>query len=859
MTEGAARSRRSIIKNFSVTLTLSLLVVAGGVLWGGYLSTTATATDELRVKADEQLSELLEILKVPLWNYSDREIKVIGDAYLGHDSVKALTIRDVHGEVLYANDKGDASALFTIEGAVVYRDQTLGVVSFVASGQYLETLKRSFLSSYFTIVVVMVFATLILAGASLSILLKKSFSNFGGLVEDYARGSERAFAQGAAYVEFAPLVDALKDMSARVEEHYAALKASDARLNAFFNESPVGMLIYDAEGRHLKINETLTRVSGISVEAHLGKTLHELLPKEVADEADAVRRQIMKTGQPVVWELSGVLPNASTETQYFLNSFFPIFGPDAKPVAVGGSVVDISELKHTQRALQRLNVELEHRVEERTEELAREKERAENYLKIAATMIVALDARGDVIMINDRGCEVLGYDKKDLVGRNWFETVLGGNERQAVHAIFEQVMSGQLEPVEHFENDVVTRNGERRLISWHNTSITDKDGKIIGSLSAGLDITEQRAIQNSLEEAFELNETIFVHSPVGIAIFDGDGDCIMANQALCDITGATKAQLLAQNFHTIESWKTSGFYDHALKALSNNERVRSEAQIKTTFGRDIVGDCHFAPISVYGQVHLLLMINDMTALKKVQEQLVQSSKMATLGEMATGVAHELNQPLNVIRLAMNNIQNKADRGQADAQYLAAKLEKVVAQVDRASSIIDHMRIFGRKPNSEMALLDPAEVVESAMGLIGEQLRLAGIEVTSDIVDTNSCILGHRVQVEQVLLNLLANARDELDDRKANDKRIALRVGASEDGKEVRFEVEDNGGGIAPESIDRVFEPFYTTKEVGKGTGLGLSISYGIVTEMGGVLEAHNVKDGACFSMTLPAYQPTQAV
>lgn len=854
MLESRTHPQRSIIRNFSVTLAVALLVVAGIVLWLGYLSSSNSAVKELSSRADEQLSELQEILTGPLWNYNDRELRIIGEAYRQNESIAALTIYDAHGEILYHSGETKEMPLFSRSGQITYRGQDIGSVRFSVSGGYLEKLRLDFLWSHFTTVAMMLLATLLLAGASLHFLLKKSFANFTALVEDFSRGNEKAFAKGAAYEEFSPLVRVLQGMTATVALHNDALKETEARLNAFFNESPVGMVLYDAEGRHLKINETLTRTSGIPVEAYIGKTVHELLPKAVADEADAVRRQVMETGEAVTWELSGVLPEASADTQYLLNCFFPIFGLDGKPVAVGGSIVDISALKQSQRELQRLNAELEQRVQERTLEMAREKERAENYLKIAATMIVALDGDGNVILINDKGCEVLGYKKSELIGKNWFDTVVGDDEKDIVRETFARIMGGDPGPVEYFENNVISRDGEARLISWHNTCIQDQDGAVVGALGAGSDITEQRAVQQSLEDAFELNQAILVNSPVGIALYDGDGDCVMVNQALADTIGATTDQVLALNFHDIKTWKSTGLYEKALQALADGERVRSEVQIKTTFGRELVGDFHFSPVAVHGRTHLLLMINDVTELKRMQDQLIQSSKMATLGEMATGVAHELNQPLNVIRLAMNNIQNKSERGVADPEYLHAKLDKVVAQVERASAIIDHMRIFGRKPDTQTALLDPAEMVRSSMGLIGEQLRLSGIEVATDLEQTHGYICGHQVQVEQVLLNLLANARDEMNAKDIAEKRIVVRVGEREDGQKVCIEVEDTGGGIPADVMDRIFEPFFTTKGVGKGTGLGLSISYGIVTEMGGTLEARNAKDGACFTITLPAHQ-----
>ncbi|MCK5546276.1 MAG: PAS domain-containing protein [Rhodospirillaceae bacterium] len=266
---------------------------------------------------------------------------------------------------------------------------------------------------------------------------------------------------------------------------------------------------------------------------------------------------------------------------------------------------------------------------------------------------------------------------------------------------------------------------------------------------------------------------------------------------------------------------------------------------------DVVRDDAGSPLNMLG------VVQDITERKSMQEQLIQSSKMATLGEMATGVAHELNQPLNVIRMAVGNLKNKLKNNKLDVDHLNDKLNKVDSMVERAASIIDHMRIFGRTAASDTEPLIPVNIINGAMGLMGEQLRLANIDVTTTADEEDNLILGNQIQIEQVLLNLLTNARDAMKDNNGN-KNIMFKVNSDDDSECVSIEVEDSGGGIDPEHLPRIFEPFYTTKEVGQGTGLGLSISYGIIAEMGGRIEAENTATGAKFIITLPAQKRERA-
>ena len=234
--------------------------------------------------------------------------------------------------------------------------------------------------------------------------------------------------------------------------------------------------------------------------------------------------------------------------------------------------------------------------------------------------------------------------------------------------------------------------------------------------------------------------------------------------------------------------------------------------------------------------------------KEATAQLIQASKLATLGEMATSVAHELNQPLNVIRMAAGNSLRRISKGTAEFEYLNDKLKRIDDQTMRAAAIIDHMRVFGRKANEEPEPIDPRTVITNALELMGEQLRLIGIEVVTQFPKDCHLILGHSIQVEQVILNLLMNARDALAGRDG-EKKITLRI--FEDNKNIHITSEDNGGGIPSHFLPRIFEPFYTTKEVGKGTGLGLSISYGIITDMRGTIAAKNIDGGCRFILMLP--------
>jgi len=371
-------------------------------------------------------------------------------------------------------------------------------------------------------------------------------------------------------------------------------------------------------------------------------------------------------------------------------------------------------------------------------------------------------------------------------------------------------------------------------------------------------LANQRMITQGMLVRLEASEARFsalaMASPVAIYIKDLNGRFLLASQAYQDwygIQGEVKGKTVYDFFPKADADIYSAQDREVIKSASPRQW---EVDMPSSSGKrmsvlavkfPIYG--HGGEMSGIGGINL-----DLTERKEAVAQVIQATKLATLGEMATSVAHELNQPLNVIRMASGNVQRKLRKGNVDTEYLLGKLERIAAQTERAASIITHMRMFGRKADDSPSQIHPCDMMEGALDLMGEQLRLEEIEVRVGARPEHCpLILGHQVQLEQVILNLLTNARDAIlshDDLNEKWIRLAVEITGPES---VQIIVEDNGGGIPDKVIERIFEPFYTTKEIGKGTGLGLSVSYGIIREMGGSIEAGNGAQGARFTITLP--------
>jgi C4-dicarboxylate-specific signal transduction histidine kinase len=237
-------------------------------------------------------------------------------------------------------------------------------------------------------------------------------------------------------------------------------------------------------------------------------------------------------------------------------------------------------------------------------------------------------------------------------------------------------------------------------------------------------------------------------------------------------------------------------------------------------------------------------------LREKQEQLVQAGKLATLGELTTGVAHELNNPLNNIGLFVGNAIDLIELGMTDPnpERILQELHNAMHQVHKATEIISHLRTFGRATSVSREPVGISQVIRRSLSLVQEQLRLRQIEVKLLLPEEEICVMGNAIQLEQVFINLLTNARDAM----AHSTHKIISIQCTKQGTVVDIHFSDTGSGIPTGLEQRIFDPFFTTKEVGAGTGLGLSITYGIIKEHHGTIEVENSSDeGALFLIQLP--------
>lgn len=361
---------------------------------------------------------------------------------------------------------------------------------------------------------------------------------------------------------------------------------------------------------------------------------------------------------------------------------------------------------------------------------------------------------------------------------------------------------------------------------------------LLGKVRILLELFHQKQIIRASEQMYRM---LLDASPEGIIIMRPDG-------IITEISSQVKTL-----FGIVDK---SNFTGHPLHVLfPREEQVRVEELIGTTLEQGITRNMEFtlhrsdqqqfaAEISTTlipgdsGETRLLMaIIRDITERKKLEQQLIHTERLAGLGELAAGIAHEINQPLNTISIGLENLLHEVFRNRLNHDYLRKKADKIFENISRIDHIIDHIRTFSRSRDLDFStLFSLNESVTNAVSMIAAQLRHKGIELLTELAPGLPPVMGNTYKFEQVILNLLINAKDAIEEYQSSggvSRHGLITLKSFQEEGQCVVEVNDNGIGIPADSVDKIMLPFHTTKEAGKGTGLGLSISFGIVREMKG--------------------------
>lgn len=501
----------------------------------------------------------------------------------------------------------------------------------------------------------------------------------------------------------------------------------------------------------------------------------------------------------------------------------------------------------SKESLEKSKLELEVQQEEiklRNKELRKAQKETEKshrkYVKLydfAPTGYFTVNRNGKIFKINIKGARLFGDKPANLIDRDFKEFIA-----EEMLSILDDFLIQVFANKEHSgcEIKLKTINGKPVYV-YLEGALTDEKEKCLLSL---VDITDLKKAQIDLKESEELYHSLLRTSPDGIIITDLEGRITEASDVAIGLLGITD-NLKIDGMHFMQFIPTTS--RRALvkicrttikEGLVQNVEIKLNRIDKSEFFGEV------SSTQIKGQngelKAFMADIRNISERKILEKQIRHSERMTGIGEMATGMAHEINQPLNTISLSIDNIIYNIDNKTLNETYLKTKINKVFDNISRIKTIIDHVRTFSRDQEDFIqSEFDLNKSIKNSISMISEQMNHKDIKLDFKGEIKLPTLKGNTHRFEQVMLNLLINAKDALEEKKKKlgknfEKRI--EISTKHTNHQIIIEVKDNGIGINSEDIDKILLPFYTTKAPGHGTGLGLSISYGIIKELNGEIE-----------------------
>ena len=459
-------------------------------------------------------------------------------------------------------------------------------------------------------------------------------------------------------------------------------------------------------------------------------------------------------------------------------------------------------------------------------------------LENVAMIALALDPDGRITFANDHLLALTGWSRDEVLGQDWFTMFVPDAGR--IRGEFEAGLASGALP-ERFENEIVTRRGERHLIAWSNHVLHDEAGRPEGTVSLGQDVGDERKAAALLRSREELFRSLIEHLSDVIAILAPDGTVLYASPSVERLLGWKPEELVGTpSFALVHGDDLTGVEQAFGAIVEGDEPGAMEFRLRNRdgtwrtvegIGRRRLQDGEWVVVATY---------RDVTDQRHLREQLTHAQKLEAVGRLAGGIAHDFNNLLTAIAGYSEFLAGTFDAGDPRRDDAL----EIVRASERATALTGQLLTFSRRQVLRQEVLDLGEVTVSLEKLLS---RLLGADVALETTVEAGChVTADRSQLEQVITNLAVNARDampaggklEITVRRTTD-RVELLVG-------------DSGSGMDRETLSHIFEPFFTTKEAGKGTGLGLATVYGIVTQSGGEISVTSSPgEGTCFRIQLP--------
>ena len=602
-----------------------------------------------------------------------------------------------------------------------------------------------------------------------------------------------------------------------------------------------GIVVFDQTFKIIFANQTASEITGIPKGGLIGRNFFSVIGKEDKKFLEGTVTRGVGIGEKLCTEM-----NIVTSQDHIKNAevCIALAKSDTGEVKTYAYIRDITERKKFERDLR-----------DSGEKLRNLFERVRHGLFISSK-------EGKFLDCNQALLDMLGYPTKEefLKIDIAHDLYVNPEDRKAFQERIER--DGY---VKDMEVEFKKKNGDKITVLLNGHPIKDEKGEVVGYQGINLDISERKRIENELREANEFFMNLIESSVDGIIAADMKGNIFIFNKGAEALTGYKAEEVIGKA--PITEIYPEGVAKEVMKKLRSPEyggigkltptqfNVLNKAgeeipiQLSATLIYDGMGK-EVASVGIFTDLRPRLKME-----KKLQEthvQLVSSEKMASLGKLAAGIAHEINNPLGGILIYSSLM--KEDLSEEDPRR--ADLDRIVQEAGRCKEIVKSLLEFARQTEPKLEPTDINRAINDGLFFLVNQALFYNIQIIKKFDPFLPFVRGNASQLKQVFMNIIVNAAEAMH----GSGTLSITTSPAPDRKTVFVEFTDTGEGIPEENLTRIFDPFFTTKEVGKGTGLGLATSYGIIEDHGGKINARSkVGEGTTFTIELPIHQGIQPI
>lgn len=620
----------------------------------------------------------------------------------------------------------------------------------------------------------------------------------------------------------------------------AKTRRAERFLNSIVENIPGMVLIKDArELRFVRVNSTAEKLMGYSSEEFIGKNDYDFFPKAQADYFTSKDRQVLAMGSVLD------IPEEEIDTRHLGRRILhtkkvPILDESGKPAFLLGIAEDITEAKLSAAALQQTEI------------------RFQTLFESAAEFIFVIDPDGVILKTNRYVYEQSGYVPEELEGRN-IKDFFSEKSKQICEGDFPALRE---RGYNRANVELVCKDGRTLQMECQGTGIPDENGNFSSFLIIQRDITEREQAATALAESERRFRAIFNSTFQFIGLLNPDGIVLEANQTSMDFIGQSDDDVIGKPFWETPWWTHSKDAQEQLKTAireaASGKTVRFETEHVSAEGKTAIIDFSLKPV-LNEQGETLMIIpegRDITEHRMAEEAAVRQQlqmthviRLSTMGEMASSLAHELNQPLTALISYCDTATTLLEAQQDVPESLPELLQRVTEQAHRAGDIIRHLRHFISTGKSIRESFNVDQLIPEVLRFLDWEFRNSGVKVRLQLESQDCTITADKVQIEQVLINLLRNSLEAIHQGGVPNGELLLQTRIRPN-RSVEVVVSDNGPGIDKAIFDKLFEPFQTNKQ--GGMGMGLPISRTIIEDHGGTLWADSeTREGARFGFELP--------